>query len=90
MGPAEEEDAELAVGAATSLPGRKALQTPFQAGAAVRRPGLCARARGAGPLGPLVHSPGLRVVSMQVQVELSNWSYEPFASHSDDSKARSD
>lgn len=40
MNPTEEEDAERAGGADTSLPGRKALQTPFQEGTAVRRPVL--------------------------------------------------
>lgn len=40
MGPAVEEDAQRAGGADTSLPGREALQTPFQEGTAARRPGL--------------------------------------------------
>lgn len=40
MGPAEEEDAERAGGADVSLPGRKAFQTTFQEGTAVRRPRL--------------------------------------------------
>ena len=49
MGPAVEEDAQLAGGADTSLPGREALQTPFQEGTAVRRPGLCPGAWVPGP-----------------------------------------
>lgn len=68
MGPTKEKDAERAGGADTSLPGRKALQTPFQEGTAVRRPGLCPRARVLGLLGPRNHSRGLRVLRIQVQI----------------------
>uniref|UniRef100_A0A8D1WWE4 GB1/RHD3-type G domain-containing protein n=1 Tax=Sus scrofa TaxID=9823 RepID=A0A8D1WWE4_PIG len=56
MGPVEEEDAQRTGGADTSLPGRKALQTPFQEGTAVRRPGLCSGARVPWPLGSRTHS----------------------------------
>lgn len=58
MGPAEEEDAQLAGGGDTSLPGWKVLQTPFQEGTAVRRPGLCPGARIPGTLGCRTHSCG--------------------------------
>ncbi|XP_047638214.1 atlastin-2 isoform X1 [Phacochoerus africanus] len=56
MGPVEEEDAQRTGGADTSLPGRKALQTPFQEGTAVRRPRLCSGARVPWPLGSRTHS----------------------------------
>uniref|UniRef100_A0A480PSN7 Atlastin-2 isoform 1 n=1 Tax=Sus scrofa TaxID=9823 RepID=A0A480PSN7_PIG len=56
MGPVEEEDAQRTGGADTSLPGRKALQTPFQEGTAVRRPRLCSGARVSWPLGSRTHS----------------------------------
>ena len=68
MGPAVEEDAPRAGGADTSLPGREALQTPFQEGTAVRRPGLCPGAWVPGPRSSRTHSCGWCVARMQVPI----------------------
>lgn len=58
MGPAVEEDAQRAGGADTSLPGREALQTPFQEGTAARRPGLRPGAWVPGPRSSRTYSCG--------------------------------
>lgn len=55
MGPAEE---ERAWGADTSLPGRKALCTPFQEGTAVCRPGCAWALAFQGPWAPRTHARG--------------------------------